>query len=135
MENCIFCELKKHKEHIIYEDEFIYVIHDKYQVVEGHLLVIPKKHYENIMEMPDEELSDLIKIVKKMQLLLMEKMEVKGFTIKQNWQPFIKNNHLVIHHVHFHIVPRYFNDKLAIKLERMKLNDNEIKEIVEKIKE
>ncbi len=135
MENCIFCELEKHKEHIIYEDECTYVIHDKYPVVKGHLLVIPKKHYENIMEMPDKELSDLIKTVKKMQLLLMEKMEVKGFTIKQNWQPFVKDNHLVIHHVHFHIVPRKFNDKLAIKLERMKLNNNEIKEIVEKIKE
>jgi histidine triad (HIT) family protein len=133
MKNCIFCDFEKHKEHLIYEDEFIYVIHDKFPVVKGHLLVIPKKHYENIMEMPDEELCDLIKIVKEMEILLMKKMEVEGFTIKQNWQPFVKNNHLVIHHVHFHIVPRKFNDKLNIKLERMKLNDAEIK-IVEKIK-
>ena len=133
MENCIFCQYKN-REHLIYEDKLIYVIHDKYPVTEGHLLVIPKKHYENIMEMPDEELCDLIKVVKKMKLLLMEKMEVKGFTIKQNWQPFVNNNHLVIHHVHFHVVPRYFNDSLVYNLKREELSENEIKEIVEKIK-
>ncbi len=132
MENCVFCELAK--EHLIYEDELIYVIHDKYPVTEGHLLVIPKKHYENIMEMPDEELCDLIKVVKKMQILLMEKLDVKGFTIKQNWQPFVKNNKLVVHHVHFHVVPRYFNDSLVYNLKREELSENEIKEIVEKIK-
>ncbi len=133
---CIFCDINKHKENLIYEDEIVYVIHDKYPVVEGHLLVIPKKHYENIMEMPDEELCDLIKVVKKMQFLLMEKMDVKGFTIKQNWQPFVKDNHLVIHHVHFHIVPRQLNDAYIRKgkLERMEISGSEIKEIVEKIK-
>ena len=86
--------------------------------------------------MPDEELCDLIKVVKKMQFLLMEKMDVKGFTIKQNWQPFVKDNHLVIHHVHFHIVPRQLNDANIRKgkLERMEISGSEIKEIVEKIK-
>lgn len=134
MNNCIFCTLEKHKENLIYEDEWIYVIHDKYPVVEGHLLVIPKKHYENITEMPDNELADLIKIVKKMELLVMKKMDVKGFTIKQNWQPFVKDNHLVIHHVHFHIVPRQFNDQFVQKQKRMELSESEIKEIVGKIK-
>lgn len=136
MGNCIFCALEKHKENLVYEDEFVYVIHDKYPIIEGHLLVIPKKHYENIMEMPDNELAGLIKIVKKMQLLLMEKMDVKGFTIKQNWRPFVKNNHLVIHHVHFHIVPRTLNDAYVKRgaLERLKISEDEIKKIVEKIK-
>ena len=137
MNDCIFCQLDKHRKHVIYEDEWIYVIHDKYPVVEGHLLVIPKKHYENITEMPDNELADLIKIVKKMELMLMEKMDVKGFTIKQNWQPFVKNNHLVIHHVHFHIIPRQLNDAYVRKgkLERMEISESEIKKIVERIKE
>lgn len=135
MKDCIFCQLDN-RENLIYEDEMVYVVHDKYPITEGHLLVIPKKHYENIMEMPDEELCDLIKVVKKMELMLMGKMDVKGFTIKQNWQPFVKDNHLVIHHVHFHIVPRQLNDMYVRKgkLERMEISENEIKKIVEKIK-
>ena len=130
MKECVFCN---YHDDMIYEDDSVYVVHDKYPITEGHILVIPKKHYENITEMPDDELCDLIKVVKKMELLLMGKMDVKGFTIKQNWQPFV-NNRLVIHHVHFHVVPRQFNDSLVYNLKRMELSESEIKKIVEKIK-
>lgn len=136
MNKCTFCDYNQFKNRVIYEDDLVYVIHDKYPLIEGHLLAITKKHYENIMEMPDEELCHLIKVIKNVQFEIMKKMDVKGWTIKQNWQPFVKNNKMVIHHVHFHIIPRSLNDSYVKRgaLERMDLSEKEINKIIEKIK-
>jgi len=66
-EHCIFCNILRNKKtaSYVYEDNRTIAILDIRPVNEGHTLVIPKKHYENLYEIPDEEVAHLFTIVRK----------------------------------------------------------------------
>ncbi|MGB9634889.1 MAG: HIT family protein [Candidatus Micrarchaeia archaeon] len=128
---CPFC---RPEQPVVAENRYVYVIHDKNPYVEGHLLVIPKKHYENIIEMDDRVLCETIKMVKRMEKRLIEKMGVEGITVRQNWLPFLKKNRLVVGHVHFHIIPRNLNDGLYYAAKRKRYNASKIRDITKLLK-
>ena len=73
----------------------------------GHTLVIPKKHYENIYEIPEEEISQLYKRVKKITKAVKTSVEAEGIRIIQNNG---KAAGQVIFHMHVHIIPMYNKD-------------------------
>jgi len=128
---CPFCECA---DAVIAENEHAYVIHDKHPIVKGHLLVIPKKHYESIMGMDREALCGTIMLVKEMEKRLVERMGVKGLTLRQNWSPFLPEGPLVVRHVHFHIIPRELDDGLATGTKRIELKNGEKRRIVNLLK-
>ena len=135
MNNCIFCKIQK--EEIIIETEYSYVIPDKYPVSKGHLLIVPKKHYENITEIPDKELFDIIKTIKIMEKRLIEKLKVKGVDLRQNYRPFVPESKLRKIHIHFHLIPRSFEDlvyKQQGKAKRTNLSEKEKQILIEKLK-
>ena len=110
MEDCIFCKIIKGDlpGKFIYEDELIAIIMNINPTTNGHLLVIPKKHYENLMDTPNEIITHSMDIIKeKIYPFLKEKLNCKGLTIAQN-------NELgqEIKHYHIHLTPRYDNDLL-----------------------
>ena len=110
MGDCIFCKIIKGDlpGKFIYEDELIAIIMNINPTTNGHLLVIPKKHYENLMDTPNEIITHSIDIIKeKIYPFLKEKLNCKGLTIAQN-------NELgqEIKHYHIHLTPRYDNDLL-----------------------
>ena len=77
----------------------------------GHkdVLVVPKKHAEDITKAGEEELSDTIVVVKKISELLMEKMNAIGVNVVQNNG---KHAGQLVSHLHFHVIPRYPNDNV-----------------------
>jgi diadenosine tetraphosphate (Ap4A) HIT family hydrolase len=77
---------------------------DARPVNEGHTLVISRKHYENIFEIPDEELANLFKIVKKVAAAVMKSEKAEGLRIVQNNGSAA---HQMIFHFHVHIIPEY----------------------------
>jgi len=103
---CIFCDIIEGKEpaYIIYEDEKVIVFLDKRPVNPGHLLVVPKKHYRNIFEIPEEILSHLIIVVKKMSIALKEALNASGVRLIQNNERCAGQE---IFHIHFHVIPYY----------------------------
>ena len=110
MEDCIFCKIIKGElpGKFIYEDDLIAIIMNINPATNGHLLVIPKKHYENIMDTPNEIITHSMDIVReKIYPFLKERLNCKGLTISQN-------NELgqEIKHFHIHLTPRYDNDLL-----------------------
>ncbi|MCA9384433.1 MAG: HIT family protein [Candidatus Nomurabacteria bacterium] len=91
----------------VYEDDHVYAFLDIHPTNKGHVLVVPKKHSENLVDIDNETLSALIIAVKKIAAGVMQATGAQGFNIIQN------NNEAagqVIFHTHFHIIPRFEND-------------------------
>jgi histidine triad (HIT) family protein len=111
MENCVFCSIVAGKipGYKIYEDERILAFLDISPVNYGHALVIPKKHAANLEEISEEDLMQVIIVVKKIGRALISSLGVSGYNV-------IENNNKVsgqlVPHLHFHIIPRLENDGL-----------------------
>jgi diadenosine tetraphosphate (Ap4A) HIT family hydrolase len=102
---CVFC----HKENIVtdfvYEDEIVMAFMDMDPINSGHVLLIPKEHYLDVDEMPDEVLSHLMIVSKKIVTALKEIFLPDGYSVMQNGGEF--ND---VGHYHLHIFPRYKDD-------------------------
>lgn len=110
MGDCIFCKIANgdvSTEDFIYENNSFFSIPDKNPVVEGHSMVISKKHFETILDLPEELGTELLECIKNTSLKLMKKYNAEGFNI-------INNNfevaHQIVKHAHFHIIPRKKGD-------------------------
>ena len=116
MENkdCVFCKIIKGeiKQDKIYEDDKTVAILDIYPASPngGHTLVMPKKHYELITEIPDDDSKAVILTMKKLSNALLKFSE--GLNIIQNNKKVAGQ---FVPHVHFHLVPRFENDGISIE--------------------
>lgn len=111
--NCLFCDIAKDKNKrlTIYEDDLIIVLMDKYPICDGHLLVIPKNHYESIYDVPENTFSHMFNIAKKYAKIIMDTINEEGCTFSINY-----GSKQEIKHLHLHIMPD-FNKKPSKKVE------------------
>lgn len=109
MNDCLFCKIISGDmpSHKVYEDEHTLAFLDINPVNPGHTLVIPKKHYKNLYETPDEVLAKLMAVVHKLSISIKESLKAEGINIMMNNDPAAGQ---VIFHTHIHIVPRFEND-------------------------
>ena len=113
MGDCLFCKIvtgEINSESILESENFI-VIKDAFPRVNGHLLVISKKHYETFLEMPFEIYEELLKISKEAALKIVKEKGAEGFNF------FMNNGEVagqVIPHVHWHILPRKKGDGFKV---------------------
>ena len=109
MENCIFCTIvqKDIPGKIIYEDDVCLAFLDLSQTTDGHTLVIPKKHYKNILEVNDETLTHLIVVTKKLANKIVKNLNANGVNILTNANEIAGQT---VMHFHIHIIPRYNQD-------------------------
>ena len=130
--DCLFCKIAKKEieAKIVYEDEAGMAFLDINPCQKGHLLVIPKEHYENLNEVPKGKLAALFEIVKKMTKLLEEKLGVSGFNIGWNHG---KDAGQVIPHLHIHIIPRYLNDGGGSMQTIVNVGDENLEETYQKL--
>ena len=105
--SCIFCDIAEHRmsANIVYEDETVIAFLDSAPINEGHVLVVPKKHFTDVDEMPDELVSHIMCTAKKMVKTIKKVYSPDGYSIMQNGGGF--ND---IGHFHLHIFPRYKGD-------------------------
>ena len=103
-EECIFCHIiqKEVPASCVYEDDQVAVFLSNRPVNEGHTLVVPKKHYENIYEIPEDEVAYLSKIVKRVAVAVRAAMAVEGIRVVQNNGSAAGQ---VIFHLHVHVIP------------------------------
>lgn len=102
---CIFCHKEKLVTDIVYEDEMVMAFMDMDPINEGHVLLVPKNHYLDVDEIPDEILTHLMLVSKKIVAVLKEIYNPDGYSIMQNGGEF--ND---VGHYHLHIFPRYKGD-------------------------
>jgi histidine triad (HIT) family protein len=114
MVDCIFCKIIEGKEKSwkVYEDESVYAFLDIHPVNEYHTLVIPKQHYENIFDIPEDELINVMTVVKKLVLLYSSKLGIHAVQIINSSGSEAQQD---VFHVHFHIVPRKKGDNQDVK--------------------
>lgn len=108
---CIFCDIVngKEKSYKIYENNKTLAFLDIFPISKGHILVIPKKHFENIYDIDEETLIEVFKTAKKITDILKEKMGINGVNLI-NSNTKIANQ--TVFHYHVHIIPRRENDNL-----------------------
>lgn len=105
MSECVFCDRNKITTDFVYEDDLVMAFMDSEPINEGHILIIPKEHYLDADEIPDEVLARIMIISKKILSVLKEIYKPNGYCIMQNGGEF--ND---IGHFHLHIFPRYRGD-------------------------
>ena len=113
-EGCVFCDILQGKKYqpMIYEDKTTAAFLDMRPatVKGGHTLVIPKKHYELITDIPDLEIQALALTVKKVSKALLR--FGKGVNILQN-NKRVAGQYVM--HAHFHVIPRFENDGIRME--------------------
>lgn len=132
--DCVFCKIVKGEiDHDrIYEDEHTIAFLDVNPAVKqgGHTLVIPKKHYETITDIPEEEMIHLTKTIQKVSKAVIKFGH--GMNIVQNNGKVAGQ---VVPHLHFHLIPRFEGDKVKFCYwDVHKLEQNKMTEIKDKIK-
>lgn len=112
MDNCVFCKIIKGEleSKKIYEDEFVLAFLTRGQVSEGHLLVIPKEHCENILDISTESLNKVMAVA---QMLALQAKKA-GATGVNVLHAAGKDAQQSVFHFHAHVVPRYPNDGLDL---------------------
>ncbi len=111
--NCIFCKIAAGEipSKTLYEDEQFRVILDLGPAAKGHALILPRDHYANIYEIPEETAGSAMKLAKKMAGIMTEKMHCDGFNIVQNNGEVAGQT---VFHFHMHLIPRYKDDGQVI---------------------
>lgn len=109
MNDCTFCKIIKGEipHYIIYQDKDTFAFLDIRPVNKGHALVIPKKHYENIYEIPEDILKKVIITTQKITKSIKRVLKPDGINICLNNEPAAGQ---VVPHLHFHVMPRYNGD-------------------------
>ncbi|MGD1815717.1 MAG: HIT family protein [Pleomorphochaeta sp.] len=110
----------------IYEDDICLVILDINPVNKGHALVINKKPYPTFSECPADELSHMMEIAKKVDKMQREKLKCEGTNVLINNS---KAANQEIPHLHIHVIPRYSDDDVKLKLRHLTYENDELNEI------
>lgn len=109
METCLFCKIVSGEIPCtkVYEDDTVLAFLDIHPVNIGHTLVIPKKHYPNLYETPNETLAHMMIIVRKISIAIKKALNTDGINIEMNNDSTAGQ---IIFHTHIHIVPRFQGD-------------------------
>ena len=132
MEDCIFCKIisKEVPSNMVYENDKIFAFLDNNPVNKGHTLVLPREHHVDMLDTPDDVLSDMITRAKKIAESIMKAVNADGFNTSLNTKPAAGQ---VIFHTHLHIIPRFENDGFK-HWHGAKLAPEEMQKIAEDIK-
>ena len=105
-DDCLFCKIanKEVDAKILYEDEDLMVILDAYPDTDGHTLVIPKKHYEDIYSIDPEVFLKIFTTGKEKAQTLMNKLNKNSLTFLVNY-----GDAQAIKHFHLHLLPDFMH--------------------------
>jgi len=132
-QQCIFCGIVNRQipTRILYEDDFVMAFLEKNPASPGHTLVIPKEHYEVLPQVPSDRAALLMNTVKVLTGAVFDAVNAQGVTVLQRNGVAAEQ---VIPHVHFHIIPRFENDKLNLReWKPVKLEEEQFEEIQKRI--
>jgi histidine triad (HIT) family protein len=133
--DCIFCKIVggQIKARTVMETENSLAFLDAFPLAKGHTLVIPKKHYEKIQQMPQRDNADLFETVHKVTAKV---DTITGATLIAIHNG--KNAGQEIPHVHVHLIPRSPDDSASavhgMFKKRPNLSDKEFDQILSQIK-
>jgi histidine triad (HIT) family protein len=127
----VFCDIIQRKggSHIIYEDEDFIAILDKYPISLGHTLVMPKRHYERVIDLSEKEFCAMYARVHALNRLITSRLNASASHIAINDGAAANQ---LIPHVHVHIIPRSENDNAGFTARKL-LRPEEMNEIKKRL--
>ena len=99
---CRFCSSAIKKQGLIYEDETCFVILNEYPISKGHVLVLSKKHFGDMLAVDDKTLSHCIVVAKEIASRIAETLKPTGIKLIINMDGAEE-----LPHMHMHIIPVY----------------------------
>ena len=107
--DCLFCKIVSGDipSYKIYEDKIVIAFLDINPDSNGHTLIIPKKHYLDMDDIPLDTLNHIFKVAKELKVKLDSKLNTDGLT-------FVQNNGAIqeVKHFHLHLKPYYKDNEL-----------------------
>lgn len=127
-QQCIFCQIATGKvaSKKVYEDEHVIAVLDINPANPGHLLIITKKHYFVMPQMPDDEVEHVGKISKQLSQVLLKALKLEGTTV------FIANGVAAgqkAQHFMMHVIPRKEGDAIGIEISPRQISDEDYDKI------
>lgn len=116
MNDCIFCKIINGEvpTRKVYEDELVIVIMDLDPSSNGHMLVIPKKHYVDFTELDEDILLHINKVAKEMTKLIYSKLNADGVRLVNNYGIY-----QVVKHYHLHVIPAYKEKQEIVSIDEV----------------
>ena len=134
MDDCIFCKIAAGgiPAATIYEDGDFRVILDLGPATKGHALILPKAHYADLTEIPEELAGKATALAKKIVTAMNTALPCDGYNV-------VQNNGLAagqtVFHYHVHLIPRYADDHAGIGWKPGELTEEVRDEVLAKAKE
>ncbi|HLB00301.1 MAG TPA: HIT domain-containing protein [Bacteroidota bacterium] len=133
MARCEFCSIIRGETpaEILFRNEHALSILDIRPIHYGHVLVLPIRHVETFIDVPEEEFAGLAAALRTVTRAVVEALHPPGFNV------FSNNGHAAgqsVFHFHFHVTPRYPDDKIRFVLELKKYKHKEMSEYGRKIR-
>ncbi len=102
--DCIFCKIVKGEipSEILYQDDIVLAFMDINPLCDGHVLIIPKKHYEDIYEVDNDTLAHMYDVARMLNKKIMAKLNEPGSTFSINY-----GDKQEVKHLHLHILPNF----------------------------
>ncbi len=106
MEDCVFCEIINGKMAVakIYENEHVLAFLDISQVTEGHTLIIPKQHVQDIYSLTPEIAGQIYSAIPEIAKALRKSLRPMGLNLLNNNGMYAGQS---VFHYHVHLIPRY----------------------------
>lgn len=132
-QDCIFCKILEGEipSNTIYEDDMFQVILDVSPATRGHALILPKEHYANLFELPEETASRVFPLAKKLAAHMTERLGCQGMNLLQNNGETAGQT---VHHFHLHLIPRYEDGKNILTWSTEEHSSEEMAELKEKLR-
>jgi histidine triad (HIT) family protein len=113
MRDCIFCRIVTGRQPAVrvLETPRVLAFLDIAPVNYGHTLVIPKEHYQNLLDLPDEVWTEMGQVSRRIAQALKTVFYAQGINLGMN---NFEAAGQVVFHAHLHVIPRYFSDGLRL---------------------
>ncbi len=127
-DDCIFCKLANGiiPTNSLYEDDVVKVIFDAGPASSGHVLILPKEHFDNVYALDDDTAAHVFQVAVKVAKALKEGLNLEGLNIVQNNGEIAGQT---VFHFHMHIIPRYKGDTVNVGWKPGEVTDEEIEKI------
>lgn len=133
--DCVFCKIVGGEIPAVkvLDEDLVIAFMDINPASRGHMLIVPKRHAENIFEISDGDLAAVISAVRRCATAARDALKAAGVTILQLNG---KASDQIVPHLHIHVMPRWENDGLIVSHWEMKPgNMDELNEMAAKLKE
>lgn len=132
-DDCIFCKIANGEipANALYEDDLVKVIFDLSPASEGHVLILPKSHYDDVYSLDDDTAAHIFKVAVKIANAMKKSLNIDGLNIVQNNGEAAGQT---VFHFHMHLIPRYEGDQVGLGWKMGELTEADKEEILNKIK-